>query len=119
MGYDIVGSEVKAFMKLKKSRKRGWSVAAVITLLLTLTACGSISSPTPSSSQSIPTPTLMKAFAQYWVGDTAAGPRLYREFINLPLTSEMVKDSVSALFLGKPIDSDYNSYWPSGSRLIA
>ena len=117
MGYASAGSEVRAFMKLKKSRKIGWSVAAGITLLLTLTACGSSSSPTPSSSQSIPTPILMKAFAQYWVGDTAAGPRLYREFVNLPLTSEMVKASLSALFLGIPIDSDYNSYWPSGSKI--
>ena len=52
--------------------------------------------------------------AVYFVGDTAAGPRLYRE-----LRSDLDPDSrvvlaIDAALRGDALDPDYRSPWPEG-----
>src|SRR5215217_2321072 len=58
-----------------------------------------------------------RALPVYYVADTAAGLRLYREFHAVP-TSDPASDAVREM-LARPtgIDPDYRSHWPAGTRL--
>lgn len=59
----------------------------------------------------------MKAYAQYWVADTARGFRLYREFVRLEVTPDPITTALQALIAGTPKDSDYVSLWPKETKI--
>lgn len=59
----------------------------------------------------------MKTYAQYWVGDTARGFRLYREFVRLELTPDPIATALKALLAGSPKDTDYVSLWPKETKI--
>jgi len=71
-------------------------------------------SPTPSSS-----PSEMKSVAIYFVGDTAQGLRLYREFHMIPVDLGSPTSLASLKFVvaqgTKPSDGDYTNLWGNGS----
>lgn len=48
----------------------------------------------------------------YWVGDTPAGPRLYREFQENTGADEPLGFAVATALDGGPVDPDYRSGWP-------
>ena len=72
---------------------------------------------TPPSSPSATSAVVTKAYAQYWVADTAKGIRLYREYVRLQVTPDPIITSLRALIGGKPKDSDYFSLWPKETRI--
>lgn len=104
-----------------------------VSLSLVLAGCGNSQTPTPTPTPSTPhtvvtspattpsssaTPTVVtKAYAQYWVADTARGFRLYREYVRLEVTPDPIKASLTALFAGKPKDSDYVNLWPKETKV--
>ena len=74
---------------------------------------------TPPSSPSTTSPTA-QAVPVYYVGTTPAGPRLYREFHRLQVTSgdgllEALREAVGTTAL----DPDYRSPWPQGTTVGA
>lgn len=73
----------------------------------------STTAPSPSSSSSVQT----SAVALYWVGDTAKGLRLYREFKNAPVGEDPVATAVELLFTSTPVDPDYTNLWSAQSSL--
>ena len=110
-------------------------VAAVAVLVL-LTACTdpadpnspgtSVTSGSPSTdttpaapSSGGGTPSASTALPVYYVVETAAGPRLYREFHAVP-TADPPSDAVREMLAATTgNDPDYRSYWPSGTTLHA
>ncbi len=111
---------------MKKSVISSLLAASAIFLLA---GCSSSPTPTPTSStttspssSSTPSPTATptvstKAYAQYWVADTARGFRLYREYVRLEITPDPIITSLRALIAGKPKDSDYVSLWPKETKI--
>ena len=105
----------------------------VLPLALFLSACSNSPSPTPTPtaphnvstspsptpSDSVrPTPTVLtKAYAQYWVADTARGFRLYREYVRLEVTPDPIKAALTSLFASTPKDSDYVTLWPRETKI--
>lgn len=59
----------------------------------------------------------MRAFAQYWVADTARGLRLYREFARLSITPDPITAALRALVSSKPKDPDYETLWPADTKI--
>lgn len=101
-----------------------------LTLPLLLSGCSKSPAPTPTPTPSAtpttasptptatPTPTVItKAYAQYWVGDTARGFRLYREYVRLDVTPDPITTSLNALIAGKPKDTDYVTLWPKETKI--
>lgn len=76
-------------------------------------------SPTTAPSPTPPSPVREQALPVYYVAETAAGLRLYREF-HAVRTADPASDAVREM-LAKPtgFDPDYRSSWPSGTRLRA
>jgi Sporulation and spore germination/Immunoglobulin-like domain of bacterial spore germination len=76
---------------------------------------GATAAPTPNPAPSAPAS--KQALPIYYVADTAAGLRLYREFHAVP-TADPPSDAVREL-LAQPagIDPDYRSHWPAGTQL--
>lgn len=73
--------------------------------------------PTPTATAT-PTPTTTtKAFAQYWVADTARGFRLYREFVRLSISPDPITSALRALVSSKPKDPDYSNLWPADTKI--
>src|SRR4051794_35812869 len=69
-------------------------------------------SPTPA-----PQPPAPRAVPVYYVADTPAGPRLYREFHQLT-TADPGTDAVHEMLAGDiGLDPDYRSHWPPGAAL--
>lgn len=87
---------------------------------------GTVTSPPPSDSSPgqlpvAPTGTAGSveptALPVYYVGDTAVGFRLYREFHRVP-TADPASDAVREMLArDSGIDPDYLSYWPVGTQL--
>jgi hypothetical protein len=81
------------------------------------------SSPTGTPSQSSDTGTTStRAVPIYYVGDTAHGEKLYREFHQAELcagTECLLKASAVAAVNGTPQDSDYRTLWPDGATVGA
>ena len=109
--------------KSRNSRLLALSAAA---FALILSGCTSASTPTPTASptptSATPTPTVTptvttKAYAQYWVGDTARGFRLYREFVPLEVTQDPITTSLKALIADAPKDTDYVTLWPKETKI--
>jgi hypothetical protein len=90
---------------------------------------GASGTPTPSVSPSedpssgpTPTDTTNRAVPVYYVGATANGHGLYREFQKRPVCRAadcLLKASTVQAIAGTPIDGDYTSPWPSGTGLNA
>lgn len=75
-------------------------------------------SPVPSAS-----PPLVRATTAartvFWLGpDAPGGPRLYRETVARPLVPGVVADAVRTMLETRPVDPDYRSLWPRGTRLL-
>jgi hypothetical protein len=72
------------------------------------------SEPAPTSSPASPAPSGQGGVVGvYWVGDTPAGPRLYREFRqNTGGSSDDLGFAVATALDGGPDDPDYRSGWP-------
>lgn len=106
---------------------------AVVLLLLApllLPACGSDdepgdAAPSPSRTTSAPSsaaPSVSAAttaVAVYWLGATTEprGPRLYREFVRLPASSDPVRTAVEAMLSREPADPDHVSLWADGTTV--
>jgi hypothetical protein len=114
---------------MKKSGVSAFLTISVVTTLLLLSGCSSSPSPAPTSSTTptsatptsttpTPTPTVItKAYAQYWVGDTARGFRLYREYVRLEVTPDPITTALKALISSKPKDTDYVTLWPKETKI--
>lgn len=75
--------------------------------------------PTAAPSQgSTPAPTASAALLPvYYVGDTPAGPRLYREFVTptgAEVDSARLLQALRDAVMGTPADPDYVTPWPTG-----
>ncbi len=57
------------------------------------------------------------ALAQYWVGETSRGFRLYREFAQIEITPDPITAALRSLVSRQPKDSDYTSLWPAGTQI--
>lgn len=105
--------------------------ASTGAFVLLLSGCNSSPTPTPTptaphtistspsstpSASTTPT-TAMKAYAQYWVGDTARGFRLYREYVRLEITPDPITTALNALIAGAPKDTDYVTLWPKETKI--
>lgn len=78
-------------------------------------------SPTAASQSNAPSPAASRstaARAVYYLSDTTNGPRLYREFHRRPATTGVVRDAVEAMLTQPPLDDDYSSLWPTGTRVL-
>ena len=58
------------------------------------------------------------AYALYYVGETPAGPRLFREFRDGP-GPETTPAAAISMLLSAPDDPDYTSYWSTGQLVGA
>lgn len=76
-------------------------------------ASTSASSASPSDSQSSQT----AAVALYWVGDTAKGLRLFREFKRVEVGQDIVTTALSELFASNPEDPDYTNLWSPAAQV--
>ena len=101
----------------------------VLISALVLSACGgtgpsdqpsttSPSSNSPSSS-SPSVPAQSSAVALYWVGDTAKGLRLFREFKAAPKGVDPVITALETLFTSVPQDRDYSNLWTTQAKVNA
>lgn len=75
---------------------------------------------TPPTTQPDPTttaPGAVQALPVYYVSDTDAGLRLYREFHRVA-GDDAASDAVREM-LGDPLDPDYRTLWPGGTELVA
>lgn len=92
---------------------RNRSTAIIVAVGLLLSACSASTSPSPkpSSSQSF------KAIALYFVGDTAQGMRLYREFHKGETADSSIANALNLLFRSKPLDPDYANLWPRDAKV--
>ncbi len=104
---------------MKGRRVLTLTATAGVIISLSLSGCSQSSKPSTSST---PTPSASptadtKAFAQYWLADTARGLRLYREFVRIDPTPDAMTAALRQLVSQKPIDSDYSSLWPIGTTI--
>ena len=84
-----------------------------LVLVVIISGCSKSQSPTPDVS-----PTLsFQTVAQYWVADTARGLRLFREFVRINPTPDVMTAALRHLVSQKPIDSDYVSLWPKETTI--
>jgi hypothetical protein len=81
----------------------------------------SVPSTSPSTSGSAgPGEVAGRAVPVYYVGDTANGKKLYREFQRQSVCDDldcMLKASVVAAVNGQPEDPDYRTLWPDGATV--
>jgi hypothetical protein len=88
-------------------------------------ASGTPTTPVPSSTPSTtgsasPGDVAGRAVPVYYVGDTARGTKLYREFQRQDVCPEvecLLKASAVAAVNGHPDDPDYRTLWPDGSTV--
>src|SRR4051812_25689220 len=77
-------------------------------------------SPTTPSSPSSPTPSPQTAtLPVYYVGDQPTGPRLFREFRQLQVSSDRSIAALSAALSSLPLDPDYRTDWPAGTAVTS
>ncbi|MEO8363471.1 MAG: Gmad2 immunoglobulin-like domain-containing protein [Ilumatobacteraceae bacterium] len=98
------------------------------TIAIPLSGCGTSSTTTPTTTEisttSQPTsttettlPAESMALAQYWVGETSRGFRLYREFAHIEITPDPITAALRSLVSSQPKDSDYTTLWPAGTQI--
>ncbi|HEY5182600.1 MAG TPA: Gmad2 immunoglobulin-like domain-containing protein [Dermatophilaceae bacterium] len=104
-----------------------------IALAVTLSACGSTTTPDPagqptssattSSSLAETTAaatspsTMLAGIPVYWIADSRRSFSLYREFREVPDTGGPIASAVSAMTRLKPLDPDYMTPWRPASRV--
>lgn len=93
--------------------RRHVSTALILAVGLIFSACSSSTAPAPTPTGS----TSDKAVALYFVGDTAQGLRLYREFHRAEVAQSPMAAALSLLFQSKPHDPDYTNLWPSDTKV--
>jgi hypothetical protein len=99
-----------------------WAVAVAL-VAATVTGCAQAADPVGRAGATSPTPAPTSAAAGeralpvYYVAETAAGPRLQREFHRLP-AADPATAAVRAM-LARPTgtDPDYRNPWPAGTTL--
>jgi len=113
-------SELRARTAPSSTSRRWWPAAggAVLAAAAAVTAIavlGNDPAPTvrPGPADPPDVETRGQAVAVYFIGDTASGPRLYREF--QPVVNPSPGLAGLALLESGPADSDYRSLWPAGS----
>jgi hypothetical protein len=108
------------------------ATAAVITMVMVLgtddtpstnspdpLASGSPSSDVSESPTDEPVPLPGPAVPVYWVGETARGLGLYREFVPGPDGDDPLAFAVTTAVDGTPQDPDYRSGWPEAAGVAA
>jgi hypothetical protein len=95
-------------------------VLAGLLVVLAAAGCATIRpepEPGPSVPPAAPGPpgAQERAVPVYFVAETGAGPRLYREFHRV-VTTDPASDAVREMLRG-PLDPDYRTTWPSGTAL--
>jgi hypothetical protein len=68
----------------------------------------------PADEETDAPPASPQTVAVYFVGDTPAGPRLYREFQRDESGADPLAYAVEAAIAGDAIDPDYGTLWPDG-----
>lgn len=100
----------------------GLVAASVVTALALSTGSGPRgSAPGPAEESTAttaatePNPIAVRVVPVYFVGDTASGPRLFREFQRGtgPMSAETY--ALDAALAGRSLDPDYRSLWPAGA----
>ncbi|WP_340540334.1 Gmad2 immunoglobulin-like domain-containing protein [Nocardioides sp. GXZ039] len=119
-------AEIRSRTSAYDSRRRGWyaaggvalATAAAITAFAVLSPGDSGSPHDPATSSTAPAvPT--QAVGLYFIGDTPQGPRLFREFRQIP-RFDPAGDILPALdALDHADDPDYRTAWPERSILSA
>lgn len=98
-------------------------LAAAVVLAGCVTTPRPVPAPVPpggppaAPGQSPASPGEPRALPGYYVAETPAGPRLYREFHRVP-TVDPASDAVREMLRG-PVDPDYRTLWPAGTSLRA
>ena len=80
------------------------------------------SEPTPpeeSAASEEPSPTTKATLPSYLARDTPQGVRLTREFTSISGDIDPPRDAVRIAVLGRALDPDYRTLWPSGSNVGA
>ena len=105
-------------------RRRGWTWAAggaAVGVAATLVAIAALNNPagtnhgepaplgTPTTSQASPARTA--AAPVYYLGDTAVGPRLFREFHQVTAAADLAQPALVEATSRAPIDPDYSTPW--------
>lgn len=54
----------------------------------------------------------------YYLGETTSGVRLFREYRSAPRSAAKVEAALGLMFVG-PVDPDYESAWPAGTRVLS
>lgn len=88
-----------------------------MALALLLAACSTSGTPDSTKTPTTPATTPTSAVALYFVGDTAQGLRLYREFHRATTGTSPITTALSKLFTSKPLDPDYTNLWPADSKV--
>lgn len=113
--------EIRRRTVVRRSRRRHWAWAgagvlaagAATVAVVAATGLGSTSVPAPAD-----TTAATRDVPVYFVGDTGAGPRLFREVESVPDTVDGgLARSLDAALLGTAADPDYRSGWPAATRL--
>ena len=72
-----------------------------------------VTTSTPSSSSSAQETSV----ELYWVGNTAKGFRLFKEFKRVAVSEDVITSALQTLFASTPIDADYTNLWPANSKV--
>ncbi len=100
------------------------SVAARLAAVCLVLLVGGCTTSGPGGGDQRPTDTAQpppaRALPIYYVAETGAGFRLYREFHSVPERDDAGTDALRELF-ARPAgyDPDYRSNWPAGTALVA
>jgi hypothetical protein len=82
-------------------------------------------SPTAEATARVPAaaspsgPSVTFAAPVYWLGDVDGRLRLYREFFSVRSGGDKGRAAVTAMLDRKPLDADYVSPWPAGTKVLS
>lgn len=85
----------------------------------TTTSTPSQSTPPPSPSAPAPAPATEQTVPVYYLGETSAGLRLFREFHRVESADSEAVTALNEMFGSMPRDPDYSSPWAPGSRALS
>jgi len=96
-------------------RRRGWYAAsgAILAAAAVVTAVSVVSDDNRPRREA-PASDTQRTVAVYFVGRTPAGPRLYREFQQLPEAGGALAALRAITMARGPADPDYRTIWPPG-----